>query len=154
MAEYKFFTDTIQSQNLLKMISPSGSDLSFYVDDDGCTNNIPNNYHHDLDHEHIPSWSLSALIEELPKKIGDYYMILAYYDNVWHCDYMSDDGDCKYNDVCASNPLDACYNMIVRLYEENLMTNKEDLRKEYQKCIESFDYWKDNYVKLKSSESN
>ena len=65
-----------------------------------------------------PCWSLAALLDVLPfpqlskdklgsDKIG--WMVSVYPDN------------CRYDSSWHDNPIDACYEMILKLHEENLL---------------------------------
>jgi hypothetical protein len=61
----------------------------------------------------VPCWSLAALLSVLP------YPFLSELSNeMWKCGcYPS--GICYY--VAADSPIDACYEMILKLYEFNLL---------------------------------
>lgn len=69
-----------------------------------------------------PCWSLTALFDVLPKYIGDYGKCLYYDVGKFYCGYM-DDGDfmTSVEETSADNPIDACYEMIVKLHEKNLL---------------------------------
>ena len=66
----------------------------------------------------IPCWSLAALLEVLPERV-----IMPYYapylqkeDGKYHTAYGNDKLLCK-----ADNPIDACYEMILKLHEQKLL---------------------------------
>ena len=72
----------------------------------------------------IKCWSLSALLDIIPKHIKDY--------NVLRVDISENDFAIWYDeigfgvnndlpDITADNPIDACVEMIVKLHEQNLI---------------------------------
>lgn len=72
--------------------------------------------------EYIPCWSLAALFDILPKFIGDYGKCLYYDVGGYYCGYM-DDGNfmLTIKEANADNPVDACYDMIIKLHELKLL---------------------------------
>lgn len=101
MGNIKSYTDLEQSKRLAEIL-PFGSE-------DGA---LTENYHC------IPCWSLASLLNVLPfpnlskdklgsGKIG--WMVSAYPDN------------CRYDSCWHDNPIDTCYEMIVKLHEQNLL---------------------------------
>ena len=73
-----------------------------------------------LDEYCVPCWSLATLLDVLPKQIGRYTKSLYWFDEGWHCEYLDEDSEGKYG-VSADNPLDACYELIIKLRENNLI---------------------------------
>jgi len=81
--------------------------------------------------EIIPCWSLAALLEILPNNKkesttlsrGGWIIGLTEfkYTNDWWCEYKNDDNHTKDFVVSADNPIDSCYNMIIKLKEQNLL---------------------------------
>lgn len=72
--------------------------------------------------EIIPCWSLAALFNVLPKYIGDYSKCLYYDMGHYYCGYMYD-GDfmLTIEEAMAVNSVDACYEMILKLHEMELL---------------------------------
>lgn len=70
----------------------------------------------------IPCWSLAALFNVLPKYIGDYSKCLYYDMGHYYCGYMYD-GDfmLTIEEAMAVNSVDACYEMILKLHEMELL---------------------------------
>lgn len=68
----------------------------------------------------IHCWSLSALLDILPKQFGRYTKSLYWFDDGWHCEYLDEDHECKYG-VSADNSIDACVEMIIKLHDMNLL---------------------------------
>lgn len=74
--------------------------------------------------EYEPCWSLAALLSVIPKRIKE--------DNIFRIDVGVKDSSIWYDelsygvnndlpDITAFNPIDACYEMIVKLHELNLL---------------------------------
>lgn len=74
--------------------------------------------------EHIPAWSLTALLNVIPKRIKDY--------NVLRIDISDDDFAIWYDkigygvnndlpDITKDNPVDACYEIILKLHELKML---------------------------------
>lgn len=63
--------------------------------------------------EYLPYWTLGALLGVLPNK----YVIVKNY----HGDYYVESRDHKKSTIIFSNPIDACYEMILKLNELNLL---------------------------------
>lgn len=64
----------------------------------------------------IPCWSLTALLEELNRNC--WKVSLKCCGAEWDISY--DDGE-RYISVSADYAIDACYEMIIRLHEQNLL---------------------------------
>ena len=75
----------------------------FYGTDNGKT------YHY------IPCWSLSALLEVLPKSINNETLSIEPSATLWHIGYRN-----AYT-VKADNAIDACYQLIVYLHELKML---------------------------------
>lgn len=109
MATIKSFTDLQQSKKLAEFLPKENADMYWWssgkryyiesIDDD--------DYEEDKD---IRAWSLAALLDVLPSATldssSDHYYRL-------HC--MT-----RYTEW-YDNPVDACYEMILRLHEQNLL---------------------------------
>lgn len=107
----KAYTDLEQSKVLAKILPEDSADMTWFIDDDepqfGKFCPSPDDYG-----KVYPCWSLAALLEVLPQSIeesyyapnlqkdGDKYSV-AYGHDVYLCE--------------ADNPIDACYEMIVKL---------------------------------------
>ena len=73
----------------------------------------------------IPCWSLAALLNVLPKNIkspfGEVNPFVGQVDiKDYRCVYLDGDWDSNIQ-TFASNPVDACYEMILELHEQNLI---------------------------------
>ena len=76
--------------------------------------------------ENIPCWSLAALLEVMPKT---YYpvkdhpttLILGKPKDMWCALYWDATGMQCGEETLADNPVDACFEMIIKLHELNLL---------------------------------
>jgi hypothetical protein len=117
MATIKSHTDLDQSRELAKILPLESADM--YIDS---TN--PYYIHTELIHierfdsEHDPCWSLAALLDILPKGTD----IIKEEADTENEEYMCTVG-VKYNIISTfgNNPIDACYDMIIKLHEMNLL---------------------------------
>ena len=69
-----------------------------------------------------PAWSLTALLDVLPKNLDIGRPVLAtnykgYYWVSYFDEYMKE----KFTSKIYNNPIDACYELILKLYEQNLL---------------------------------
>ena len=115
----KSYTDIEQSKKLAEILPPESADMflamngilpvmSKYIDDGLVT----------ADETAIPCWSLVALLDILPfpqlskdklgnGKVGWIVSVYPY--------------DCRYDSCWHDNPIDACFEMILKLHELNLL---------------------------------
>lgn len=66
----------------------------------------------------IPCWSLAALIDAIPQDMVR--LVGSSKEEYWHCEYI-DSIDRKNIYEHADNPIDACYNLILRLNELRIL---------------------------------
>ena len=76
-----------------------------------------------VDVDDIPCWSLAALLNVLPKNLDIGRPVLAtnyrgYYWVSYFDEYMKEK---KFTSKIYNNPVDACYELILKLYEQNLL---------------------------------
>lgn len=77
--------------------------------------------------EKIPAWSLSALLELLPKYIGDFAKTVNYDDGKYKCGYMDVDGFydngfmLTIEQTVGDTAIDAVFEMVVKLKEGGLL---------------------------------
>jgi hypothetical protein len=85
---------------------------------------------------HIPAWSLSALLNLMPSYLFEFErgIDLNIYPDLngkgWHCIYMPNNiynmPKDKFRQITSNdNPLDAAYEMVVWLLENNYINNKK-----------------------------
>lgn len=125
MQSIKIYTDLSQSKVLSKMLPPESADMywSFgnikFMDDDYDSNVV----------QHIPCWSLAALLDVLPNNEnistnlsrGGYRISTLEYTNSWFVDYEDETDGLNNCVTAADNPVDACYEMILKLHKQKLL---------------------------------
>lgn len=118
MATIKSYTDLEQSKKLAEILPLESADMIYMpmMDIDSMSNSgffdipecYPFNEFKDSDTKPLPCWSLAALLSVLKDGALDFangrFRIYS-------------DGITKYMD----NPVDACYEMVIRLHELNLL---------------------------------
>lgn len=124
----KIGTSIEQSQKLIELgLDVNTADMmwdDWSLIDEGWKLNV--GYYPEIEQDYgrkcYPAWSLAALFDVLPKYIGDYGKCLYYDIGGYYCGYM-DDGDfmLTIEETMADNPVDACYEMILRLHEQELL---------------------------------
>ena len=123
MATIKSYTDIEQSRKLAEILPLESADMYYW-----CADHYPKEDwiievgEPDNNYECIPCWSLAALFDVLPKFIGDYGKYLHYDVDGYCCGYM-DDGNFMLiiQETNADNSIDACYEMILKLQERELL---------------------------------
>lgn len=104
----KAYTDLPQSKKLAEILSNETSDMYYW-----CGESIRFGGYKAQDKDYdVPCWSLAALLKELPEtmlgKDNDGYVVMV---------ETMGSGLTTF----ASNPVDACYEMIIKLKERNLI---------------------------------
>lgn len=119
----KAYTDIEQSKKLAEILPLESADMYYHpYPNDEDWYDIPNFGEANLKYNQLPCWSLSSLLNVLPKYIGDYGKCLYFDMGYYYCGYMVD-GDfmLSIEETSADNPIDACMEMIVKLHEQNLL---------------------------------
>ena len=76
-----------------------------------------------IDVDDIPCWSLTALFEVIPKYIDDHYVLRMDYNkdfSIWY-DEVGCGVSIELPDITKDSAIDACYEMIIKLHELNLL---------------------------------
>ena len=117
---YKICTSIEQSKKLIELgIDANTADMywwysgkRYYVEsmDD-------NDFNKESD---IPTWSLTALFDILPKQFDEYVKTLYWFNGEYHCSYENENWESKYW-TSADNLVDACVEMILKLHERKLL---------------------------------
>ena len=115
----KAYTDIEQSKKLAEFLPLESADMYYHpYPNDEDWYDIPNFGKADFKFNQLPCWSLSSLLNVLPfqnlskDKLGSGrigWMVSAYPDN------------CRYDSCWHDNPIDACYEMVITLYEQKLL---------------------------------
>ncbi len=119
MATIKSYTDLEQSRKLAKILSTETADM-FHLIHDNYNDTIRFGYEKNAEEfysktkfEYIPCWSLSALLGVIPN-----YKLSSEH-NHHTCTAETNFG--KETVAWFDNPVDACYDMIIKLKEQNLI---------------------------------
>lgn len=118
----KSFTDLEQSEKLAKILPIESADMYYWCGEDL---RIGGHRAMDIDYD-IPCWSLAALLNALPITCDDGRHCFALINSnpagtiEWLCCYEDCNGNMMHESY-ASNQVDACYEMILKLHELNLL---------------------------------
>lgn len=129
MATIKSYTDLEQSKKLVEILPPESADMEyfFFTDDKIMNGGIPfiKDGSKAYLFKRVPCWSIAALLELLHRNEKD-IMSLSHgcyidgvYTQIYSTDYELEDGN--YLHTYADNPIDACYELILKLHEQNLL---------------------------------
>lgn len=82
----------------------------------------PSKYNYSVDViKDIPCWSLTALLEYLKNINSTVYIPMLYvHDNKWMLQFV-ERGHGNVVEVECDNPIDTCYEMIIKLHEQKLL---------------------------------
>lgn len=127
MATIKSFTSLEQSKILAKILPLESADMHYatWAILDGEFIVSPNqgstikSLQEDYGNQIIPCWSLAALLSILPKEVR---LVGSTKDHYWYCECIdAHDSNWYAGFESSDNPVDACYEMIVKLHEQNLL---------------------------------
>lgn len=133
MATIKSFSDLEQSKKLAEILPIESADMC-YLSENGQAKTIsPSKLSEILNvskPQVIPCWSLAALLDIFPKEEGiecsisfGYYNGKGEYIEKWLCAFEKEGettNDFIIETFNGDNPVDACYEMILKLHELNL----------------------------------
>lgn len=110
----KAFTDIEQSKQLAEILPIKGADMYYHpYPNDEYWYDIPNFGEADLKFNQLPCWSLAAVISVIPD-----VSLNAFKDTKWYA-MIIHNGKMIYGD--KDNPIDACYELILKLHEQKLL---------------------------------
>ena len=122
MATIKSYTDLEQSKKLAEILSLDSADMHYSKDFDGSwfvglaeyiSVKIPK-YVGNIEEHLLPCWSLAALLSVVPEEVS----LNSFKDGNWNA-MVQQNGKMIYSD--ANNSVDACYELILKLHEQNLI---------------------------------
>lgn len=119
----KAFTSLEQSKKLAEILPLESADMWYSIVDDESFVCLERHY----EHEQIPCWSLAALLDVLESEInseyGETYLLNITKDGIWwYVDYIEQYDESSYIETEPTEELiDACYEMILKLKELNLL---------------------------------
>ena len=123
----KAYTSLEQSQKLAEILPIESADAYYTVIDQGLYLEVKQGIEPSKDD--IPCWSLAALFDILPNNehIGTTISrgswkinTVEYLPNTWWCEYEDTENQTEFN-ISADNPVDACFEMIIKLHEQKLL---------------------------------
>ena len=126
MATIKSYTDIEQSKKLAEILQLESVDMRYHTiskyNSYPCDETVYTIYFGNPSSDDIPCWSLAALLDVLNKTA--YFMDEDGSVNL--SSYKTVEWDLGINNsglesVTESNPVDACYEMIIKLHERNLL---------------------------------
>ena len=123
MAAIKSYSDLEQSKKLAEILPLESADMHYVlIDTDKDKYDVGLGKYIGI-LLHYPCWSLTALISVLPKNLNIGRPSLAsnykgYYWIQYYDEFMKPN---NYKTKCFNNPVDSCYEMIIKLHELNLL---------------------------------
>ena len=139
MAIIKSYTDLEQSKKLSEILPLESADM-YYAGHQSIIN--PKEWEYgdrpktrgkyiSFDDKRIfyPCWSLAALLDIMPNSEnistnlskGGYRISTLEYTNSWFVDYEDETNGLNNCVTSSDNPVDACYEMILKLHEQNIL---------------------------------
>lgn len=126
MATIKSYTSLEQSKKLAEILPLETADMYWFRDDTETPKIYPKDMMKDSASVTLPCWSLAALLNVLPK--GEYEDTDLCFGG-YNGDKYIPECFCSYEqqehliiEIChAPNPVDACYELILKLHELNLL---------------------------------
>ena len=120
MATIRAFTTIEQSRKLAEILPLESADMNYW-----CGTQIRIGGHKTMDKDlDIPCWSLAALLDIIPKRIKDYNVLRIDINEkdtaIWY-DEIGYGVNNDLPDITKETAIDACYEMITRLNELNLL---------------------------------
>jgi len=128
MQSIKSYTDINQSKKLAKILPHESADIYYGLSEDESTYIINFGKPQGFFDKTQVAWSLAVLYSILPNNKKESTTLsrggwkidpIEYLDN-WWCEY-EDDSHTKDFTVSAGNPVDACYEMILKLHERKML---------------------------------
>lgn len=122
MTTIKSYTDISQSRKLAEILPIESADMWYWHFPTAPTYN---NYGYPMFHKgegirNVPCWSLAALLDVLPNKLQIALAINDFQGDRKEKYAIGSVEHDKY-DCFADNSIDACYEMIIKLHEQNLL---------------------------------
>lgn len=127
MEIFKAFTSLKQSRKLAEILPLESADMHYHYDVDKLES-IPTiteeDNHFILFPQDVECWSLAALMAIIPYNVSFnkavYKFKLVKFRDHWEC-YHENFGTVSTNIFKADNPIDACYEMILKLHELQIL---------------------------------
>jgi hypothetical protein len=121
MATIKSYTDIEQSRKLAEILPLESADMGWYYSRNPQAARNQMWVGTKAENADIPCWSLAALLNVLPDEVGDnHYLTLNKEGKEYCCCYEDNNGN-SFRHTFADNPVDACYEMILKLHELKIL---------------------------------
>ena len=128
----KSFTDIEQSKKLTEILPIESADMvyiwhstsdnpAFRFDDDMPPMVLKDIPIEDITTDTLPCWSLAALLDIMPDRIDDSHFLTLDKEGKEYCCCYEDINGNSFKHEFADNAIDACYKMIIKLHELNLL---------------------------------
>ena len=122
----KTYTDIQQSKKLAEFLSLESADMCYCNDGtsikiDATSYSVGVTKWKKYLVELIPCWSLAALINAIPSEIVDNHFLTLHKEGEEYCCCYENYNGHSIKGCFSDNPIDACYEMIVKLKEEGLI---------------------------------
>ena len=130
----KSYTDLEQSKKLAEILPSESADYHYitqgeksYIYPYSLSSDAIKQYN--KENKYIYCWSLAALLDILPNNEhietnisrGSWKIdTVEYVPNTWWCEYEDTKNQTEFN-ISADNPIDACYEMIIKLHEQKIL---------------------------------
>ena len=120
----KAYSDIEQSKKLAEILPIESADMNYW-----CGTQIRIGGYRTMDKDlDIPAWSLAALLEVIPKRIDDSNVLRMDIDDndfaIWYDEMggiVNFGVNDKLPDIALKEPVDACYEMILKLHELKML---------------------------------
>ena len=117
----KSYTDFSQSKRLAEILPLESADGHWFDGYLGVNySQEAKDLYYTSNYEYLPAWSLAALFGVLPTIDNEFEPQLHRSLNKYRCTYEGEEDSSGLWRV-ANNPVDACYEMILKLHELNLL---------------------------------
>lgn len=132
MATIKSFTSMEQSNKLSEILPIDSADMVYIkhsssdnptweFNEDFPPMNLGDVPINEMTVETLPCWSLAALISVMPDELQDNHFITLEKEKGEYCCCYEDTNGNSFKHTFADNPIDACYEMILKLHELKLL---------------------------------
>ena len=111
----KIATSIEQSKILKGMLPLESADMGWYYSKDPYAARNQMWLGTKVENADLPAWSLAALLEILPEPI-----LTQFSEDKWNVAIFDKDNHFK-EECFADNPIDCCYEMILKLHEQKLL---------------------------------
>ena len=117
METIKSYTDISQSKKLAEILPLDSADMYWYLATKGNPKAMFNEKYHEYGDFELPCWSLAALMEIIRAKSFNEQNVFFMCKTEPYCVFCGSECQTKVH----NEPVDACYEMVLKLHELNLL---------------------------------